>query len=292
MSNLAFLLFTMLFVLHPLQAGVVSVTDSSTAWTVVPNIDLDPINDMQTGHPESDLVGIVTDPGFFTGWDGTSVYYRLRLGKQAAAGVSQKGVVAWIGMDVDGDGRLDMFIGADNAGSNSFIGFFAPGAGLNDGPSTTTINTPLAQYESSETVSNYNYQLVNNSIDPLGSSAPGYDLNADGNTDVYLSIKIQLLGASGSATLEGALLGLMGKDITSSTQLHYVLGTATQDNSINEDIGGVNGQINSSLTWQQLGGLSIATTPSGVVVPEPSSVIPMLVCAAGLLSVGRWRRKA
>ena len=52
---------------------VTSVTDATPKWTAVPIIGIDPNLDQQTGQTDADLVGIVADPGFLTGFDGTNI---------------------------------------------------------------------------------------------------------------------------------------------------------------------------------------------------------------------------
>jgi hypothetical protein len=261
-----------LFVIQTASATAVnSVTDPTTVWTAVPNIFMDPNVDQQTGQTDADLVGIMGDPGFMTGWDGTNIYYRVRLGKTSQGGGGLFKGLLWIGMDANNDGALDMFIGVNNQGSTAQIGFYAPGASANTSPSTTSIQNAVAQYQMLETASNFNYQLVNGTIDP-GHATP-WDLDADGNTDVYLSIAIPFVGVSGTATMQGAFLGLAGMSVDLATQFRYITATSTQANSLNQDLGGINGGISSSLTYQQLGAISVPITTTGVVAPEPSTIM-------------------
>lgn len=254
-----------------------SVTDPSTDWNVVPVVSTDPANDQQTGQGDQDIVGITSDADFFTGMDSSGdLFFRVRLGAVDKSGYSN---LFWVGIDANGDGAIDLFIGIDNSGSKSFIGFFAPGTGLNDSPSTTSIGNASSQYEITETSSNFNYQAVNSTIDP---GLVNSDLNADGNTDAYLSFEVPYYGASGTASLQGALEEIAGISITGSSLFSYVIATSTQANSLNQDIGGVNGSVNSSLTYKQLGAISPQLTANGTVpvsgVPEPGS-LSYLVCA-------------
>ena len=268
------------------MAGTVtSVTSPTNNWTVVPTIDLDPGKDQQTGQTDADLVGIVADPGFYTGFDGTNIYFRVRLGSVSDSHTNAFKNTFWIGIDANGDGALDLFIGVDNQGSTTSIGFFAPGTGANNSPSTTTIQNANPTYQIAETATNYNYQLVNNTLDPTLTNA---DLDADGNTDVFLSIAVPFFGASGTATLQGALAGLASLSVTQNTGFSYITATSTQTNSLNQDIGGINGQVNSSLTYQQLGAISPKITGSGVVIPEPGSISYMGLSLA-LLAFGLGR---
>ena len=192
-------------------------------------------------------------------------------------------------MDVNNDGALDMFIGINNQGSTTEIGFFAPGTGTNTSPNTTSIQNGVAQYQISETVSNFNYQLVNSTIDPNFVSL---DLDTDSNTDVYLSLALPYFGSAGTATMQGAFAGLAGISIDLQSQFRYITATSTQSNSLNQDLGGVNGGTNSTLTYAQLGAMSSPVTASRTVVPEPATMIPFgltaacLALAAGIRSRG------
>src|SRR6266498_2811792 len=61
---------------------ILSVGDPTTNWNVVNFTNLnDPINDQQTGQGDADIVGNALNPGFYSNFDGTYVYYRVRLGK-------------------------------------------------------------------------------------------------------------------------------------------------------------------------------------------------------------------
>ena len=39
--------------------------------------------------------------------------------------------------------------------------------------------------------------------------------------------------------------------------MRYVMGTASQANAFNQDLNGVNGGVNSSLTWAELGAITL-----------------------------------
>jgi hypothetical protein len=74
-----------------------------------------------------------------------------------------------------------------------------------------------------------------------------------------------------------------------SSPMQLIAATATQANSLNEDLNGVNGGVNSSLSWVQLGAISRAYAPDGIVpVPEPSATT--MCSAAGLLILFRVTR--
>jgi hypothetical protein len=69
--------------------------------------------------------------------------------------------------------------------------------------------------------------------------------------------------------------------------LRYVVATATQQNALNQDLGGAPNAYNGDLTWEELGTLSNPTP-----VPEPGA---FALLAGGLLIValrsrasGQW----
>ncbi|MGC4017056.1 MAG: hypothetical protein QM755_21465 [Luteolibacter sp.] len=68
-----------------------------------------------------------------------------------------------------------------------------------------------------------------------------------------------------------SFLNTQGYSITDQSALRYVLATSTQANSLNQDLGGVNGGVNSSTSWSDLGGFSPTMNAPGTVVPESSS---------------------
>jgi len=228
----------------------------------------DPINDQQTGSSESDIIGNLANPAFYmkyndggasgptNGWVG----FRLRV----AADVSPAGFkgAAFVGVDANLDGRLDLFIGVNNQGSGDQIGLWNPGTGQNISPSTTTLVNPAIKTYT-ETASDYDFRAVNATIDPAATT---FDLDGAGKTDQFLSFVVSFP----DIVSQLAALGITG--FTRDTPMRLLAATATQDNSLNEDLNGVAGGINSSTTWQALGGFSqpysfSSTTP----VPEPAS---------------------
>jgi len=56
----------------------------------------------------------------------------------------------------------------------------------------------------------------------------------------------------------------------------------------NQDLGGVQRGINSSLTWEELGGFSPLATAAGGVIPEPATAL--LGALGALLLLPRLRR--
>jgi hypothetical protein len=235
--------------LQPLSASTIAfVNDPTTNFLVVNIQNNDPLNDQQTGQADGDIVGTLANPAFYRAYNGTDLYFRVRLGAaQVKAGVPAFGGYLSIGIDANRDGAVDLFLGVNK---DNYLEFRAPGTGLNISPSTTSIATALAAYKIAQTSSNTLYTQV-------------------------------------TATLQGAMKGLAGIDITESTAMGYILATSTQANSLNQDLGGVNNKTyDPTLSWLQLGGMSPPATAYGTEVPEPATWVGM---SAGLAALVGWR---
>jgi hypothetical protein len=278
------------------HAAMIVVTDDNTGWTeiaypVVTTPD-DP-NDHQTGIPEGDIVGNNTgDPAVLTNFDdnGTPgilddgyIGFRVRVaGDKPPAGYTS---FFGVGMDANTDGVIDLFLAVDNAsgGAADQIGIFDPGAGANTSPDTTTIiNPPLVPYGENDPLDalydNYNFSGVT-TIDPLETNT---DLDAGGKEDFYLTFVVPFDDIV-------AQLGILGIAFDENSTVQYVFGTSTQSNALNQDLAGPNGGTTSSLTWDQLGAISLEYSASGTPVPEPSTVV---LLGLGLVSLAAARRLA
>ena len=263
-KQLVLLVFGSLLFLTPVVFGQ-NPNSSTASWVPIlygnGNVP-DPSGDQQTGSAESDIVGNLGEPSLYMQLSGGYLGFRLRVG----ADVNPPGFkgAAFVGLDADLNGSLDLFIGVDNSGTPNQVGIWDPGTGLNTSPSTTTIvKTPVFSY--TETSLNYGFTSVNSTINP---GAINFDLNADGKTDQFLTFYVPFTNVVSALTA----VGITG--FTTNSPMQLVAATATQPNSLNEDLNGVNGGINSSLSWSQLGGISETYAPNGVApVPEPSMAL-------------------
>lgn len=253
-------------------------SSSTLSWTQIqygPGSIPDPWGDQQTGSFEGDIVGNADNPSFYAAfYDGGTpslftdgeLGFRFRLSDdKSPPGYT---CVALVGMDLDANGSIDLFTGVDNSGSSAVIGLWWAGAGANTSPSTTSIaNVPTYSYAQSD--ANYSWAAVTLDIDP---SATSTDLDGGGDTDYFLSF-----------TLPFADLVAMADDVVhgfdQNSVLQYVAITATQANSLNQDVNGVDGNVNSSETWTTLGALSSAYT-AGCVPHLPEPTTSSLTCLA------------
>jgi hypothetical protein len=277
-------LFAYSFCLSPKAFGQTDPTAPTTVWVPIlygNNNYPDPSADQQTGSAESDILGNLNQPSlsmqYASGWLG----FRLRVG----ADMNPPGFkgAAFVGVDADLNGSLDVFLGVNNQGSANQVGIWYPGTGLNTSPKTTTIITP-PDFSYSGTALNYGFAPVTATIDPTATS---FDLNGDGRTDQFLTFFVLFSDVASALASKGTTFSL-------SNPMQLVAATATQANSLNEDLNGVNGGINSSSSWQQLGAVSQLYLPNGIApVPEPST-LAIAGAGGGLMSFHcfRARRRA
>lgn len=291
---LAAVILTIVFPLaRPASATVVDLAAPTTSWTpiIYSNNNPDPSNDQQTGASEGDIVGNAQHPSAYMMFgdagtpsltDGT-LGFRIRLGADTnPAGFK---TALFVGIDANMDGKLDLFLGVNNSGSADTIGIWNPGAGLNVSPNTTSIvSTPLVSYVI--TASNYYWNAVTTTNDPSVGTAT--DLDGGGKNDYFLGFAIPFSDIV-------AQLGAIGIPFDQNSTLTYVIATATQANSLNQDLNGVGAGYDASLTWSQLGVLSDPMTAGGLAaVPEISptlSVGLLLLAVIAQRGFARARRE-
>lgn len=250
-------------------AGVaaIDVSGPTTSWSPVSfgidgSIYPDPAGDQQTGSSEADIIGNKANPCFYTAFDSQNSLwgFRIRLAEEKMP--PGYGECAFVGLDLGYKGKVDLFLGIDNTGAGGRLGIWRAGPGENISPSTTTIvQTPLFTY--AETAVNYSWITVSKDSDPTATT---YDLDGGGAVDRFLSFVVSFKDVSQAATV----LGL--DPLASDTVLGYVVATATQPNSLNQDITGVNGGTDSGTSWKTLGGVSAPSTPDPLAVPEPRAL--------------------
>ena len=275
---------------RPAIASVVDLTAPTTDWTPIlySSSNPDPSGDQQTGAKEADIVGNALHPSAYTMFgdgntpsltDGT-LAFRVRLGEDSSPNGFKTAL--FVGIDANSDGKLDLFLGVNNSGSANTIGIWNPGTGANVSPNTTTmVSTPLVSY--TPTASNYYWSAVTTINDPSVGSA--LDLDNGGlpaGNDFFLGFAIPFSDIV-------AQLAAVGITFDQNSTLTYVIATATQANSLNQDLNGVGGSYNANLTWSQLGVLSNPMTAGGLAaVPEinPSVLVGLLLLAA--MAHRRW----
>lgn len=284
----AILTAILLPLLAPSEAWSLSIAGPTSEWSAIiyPGLTPDPGDDHQTGQAEADIVGDLTFAALFTQYDAGSlpstsddvVAFRMRLGSEKnPSGYSH---VALVGMDADLDGSIDVYIVLDNAGQDE-LALYTVGTGSNTSPNTT--DTSSTSYTYIESSLNYDWSAVS-VVNCSECTALDLDLDADGNNDYFLSFSVPFDDIVAVLALDGIT------GVTPSTMVSYVIGTSTQVNSYNQDLGGVDGDPPTSGTlWTDMGALSV---PAGVnPVPEPSTAM-LLSLGLGMLAVSRrWRSR-
>jgi hypothetical protein len=275
--------------------AIVYVDGSSSTWTpMMGNYDyhLDQQTGGATNPSSSDLVGGTSaNYGFLVAFnkngdvssiDGT-VGFRVRLDTSGNNGTFS--AVAWVGIDANADGNLDVFLGANFQGSNSQLEIRAPGDNINISPSTTSISNSTYKTYTLDTIedatpANFSYRQVNYLLD--GGTLADEDLTqtTTGDPDFYLSFMIPFADL---VTYLGSLS--IPINITDTSPLRFVVATSTQVNSLNQDIGGLPKNYNADTTWEGLGNF----TPPYNPVPEPSSSLLLIGTLAGGCLIRRRR---
>jgi len=261
------------------DAHAASVSAPSLQWTVLQG-NYDFIADQQTGVPAGDIVGVGTNYGLFvthndngaaSRTDGT-FGFRLRLdGPDSNKAPSQFQRAAFLGIDADFNDTIDVFIGVNLSGQQNSLGIFAPGTGANNSPSTTTIST--SAYKAFVIgPSTFDYRPVNFSTDGGTTN----DVNSAGaKPDYYVSVMVDFADIVSFLSTKGIL-------INDSSPLRFVAATSTQGNAFNQDIGGVNSGLNSTVLWSQTGAYTAFVTANGnITIPEPA---PTLLLLFGLVA--------
>ena len=184
----------------------------------------------------------------------------------------------FVGIDGDRNGSLDLFVGVNNQPNGTgALAMWDPRDGANTGPSTTSIVSPPEISVAEALKANYDFSVVDAMIDP---DAISYDVDGGGKTDMFLSFSFNFNDVV-------TLLNAQGISIDQNTGVNYVMATATQDNSLNMDLNGVDETgIGSTNTYSQLGAMSDTFSATGDAVPEPA-VMALLLAGCGSLLIGR-----
>ncbi|SDJ16945.1 VCBS repeat-containing protein [Ferrimonas sediminum] len=236
-----------------LQADPVLLDGPSSGWIpLLQGVNFDPVDDEQSQTAGLDLVGDETHPQLYTQYDdkGTDDESDDEIGFRFRIGTANDSNVYLLGMDVNADGVLDMFISADGRSASlelwdSAAPNKAPPSGRawNDGPSTTTIASK-ASLEIDGNAGDYHFASVS-SVDPDVVDA---DIgNWEGN-DHFVSFKFDF------DDIKTTLSSLTGIGITRTSSLRYVIFSLTQTNSINGDFSGIHDKSSDySKSFEELG---------------------------------------
>jgi len=270
-----------LFVATLTATGQIDPASVATEWTPVTFGEKnypDTAGDQASGGGVGDIVGDESHPSFFMRYADGFLGFRLRLGADQEG--SFQGA-AYIGLDANMDGAVDLFLGVNHQGDERTMGLWQPGGKGDTSPSTTVISSPVF-LGVKETDANFNFRDVNPKDDP---SADFADLNGDGLKDQFLTV-IFLLGDINKVLDAGGIKGL-----SEGSTVQLIAATASNENLLDLDLNGVKGGLDSEASWSELGAMSqpVTLTPDITVVPEPS--IQALLSIAGGLAVLHLRKR-
>ena len=289
----------LLAALGPAQAQF-AINSPTTSWVPVPyaaGAIGDNNVDSANGSGEVDIVGGKntttgpTLPSFYTkyvpGVSATAgtLYFRIRMGgDQSPAGF--KGVTL-VGIDANRDGKLDLFLGADTTTTDRLCIWRGTAGNALLSPATTLIDSkkPVKRY-TPVAGTTYHWAAVTAAsgtagvaLDPGATTTATQDFNSATGTDYFLSFSIPF----GDLVAAFSSLGIA---FDANSVGCYVMGSASQATSFNQDLHGVQGSIGSSTTWASLGVLSQPITPAGTIVNSaPVNTVPGAKTANGSLAV-------
>ncbi len=230
-----------------------------------------------------DLVGNAANPLMYMNYDdnGTGsdqtddeLSLRFRVDNARDSQDAYAGYL-WIGMDVDLDGDLDVFLMLERTPQKDYVlDVYSAGTGANNSPSTSSIASPVRLATLVEGTT-YRIDTVT-SIDGSPNSVDG-----DADVDDFVSVRFSFQDFANIANLKpltlngGALIGSIGQGagLTKNTPLRYVVASAQQTNSLNGDMAGYNDTDDQSVTFEDQGAFSPTVTladPDTPVTPTPT----------------------
>lgn len=259
---------------------VVSVTDTLgwTAWTKANGtIMTDAVADQQTGQGSDDFAGDATHAAFaqkagtIAGVD--HILFQARMNAYRAQGFA--GYVT-LGMDLDGNGSIDLMLGMDAKSNTPNIKFATPGTGANTSPNTTTWGSFAGGVNL--TASTYNYAQT--TVSNFGGNADGL---------VTFGISFANLQAGIRAYAPPAFANFT---MTYDTAIAFVAWTTTQQNSVNQDMMGYTGSgyTKDTTSYADLGAITPPISPYGSV-PEPATYAQLGALLLAGAGVAFWRRR-
>ena len=226
--------------LGALAYGAIDISDPATGSWMPANPPWDPPNDQRTGSGSvsQDVVGDATHPSAFIQFspDGSEIGVRIRV-NGADGNLSFKNF-AYIGLDVNGDGAIDFYLGAYNPTANGRIAVYLSDPALaNTGPGNSGVTKPIAAFQPRVGI---NYSFIQVPYDTADPRYPGFN----NDPDYFISFKFTLSDINAALVASGKT----NLTLTPSTPFTYVIGTATQDNSLNGDVNGLDG-LSDGQTW-------------------------------------------
>jgi hypothetical protein len=261
-----------------LQFAAITVSGPTTLWTPInkPGVVSDFARDNQANIADLELVGDADNSAFYGQFDGLGtpstvdgeIAFRFRM--SGDQGNARFAGYAWVGVDADRDGTLDLFLSA----SDRDIGIYETDANsTNSSPGETGIGSLIWSTRTNQ--DNYEWAPVTATNDPTATS---FDIDNEAGTDYFLSFVLpfnQLVSAVTSITALPAF--------DETAVLSYIAATSTNRNTLNSDINGIEGGTSSQTPWNdEENGITNETGVDGTPIPEPvtTSVIVAFIALA------------
>lgn len=245
--------------------------------------------------PTADVPSTMVTAGTIGGAD--SIAFRFRMtdknGNKTYVGSTISVGIGFAELSASGAVTIYATVESSNSGNKFF--FQSGGAGLNDGPSTTTLDSgafvgnPYSKAAPLALTTGTNWSYITD-VTTLGEI--NYDRTGVNGTDVNSYITF----ATTFADLQTATRALTGNatfTMNYTTEMAFVAWTSTQTNAINQDINGVSGIP--TTTWSAMGAFTDYVTADGKKkpIPETSTVVQVgALLAIGLAGLYRRRRSA
>jgi hypothetical protein len=272
-------------------AQAISLGASSASWVpVLVGAKFDPGQDTQAtsaidlqGNTQNPLMYLWYDDKGDTDTANDELALRFRVDK-ARDSQSRFSGYLWIGMDVDMDGDLDVFLMLEGKTGAYQLNVFNAGTGLNNSPSTSSIDIPVLLADLTQGTT---FRIDNvTAID--GVSVNG-NVDGDSEIDDFVSLKFnfsQFAALANAKPLTGGgdvNVGTInsGAGLTKNTPLRFVVASAQQTNALNGDMGGYNKTDNQTTTFTDQGAFTTplslgdpagTNTATAITLTGPSSV--------------------
>jgi hypothetical protein len=286
--------------------ATVTVTDS-TGWNAWYNQQgsyvADPGGDQQTGQGTDDFIGNATTAAFqqkagYLASDPTTQYvlFRARMGKYETGSKgfgSGNGSNVSLGLDLTGNGGLNLIMDLNVKGNNVVLKFAAPGTGANDAPSTTSWGNFAGDITLNSDTYNYDQVTDGITLNSSGTAAAGTENGSKATSygsNAWVTFAISYANLEAAIRAYAANGSFAGFQVNDFTAISFVAFTSTQGNAINQDLLGTEGNMNSATTFASLGAGTPLIRPGGGNIPEPAAALQLgAVLAIGFFG-GRRRR--
>jgi hypothetical protein len=299
----------------------VSVTQASSLFQPWLNtsgtMQIEPIADQQTGISSADFMGVASGTTGLTPTPSVNVpgamvtagtiggvdhiVFRFRM-------VDKNGNKTYLGStlsvglsfpELTTGGRVTIYASVESSQQGNRFFFQSPGTGLNESPSTTTLDggafagNPYSRSAPlTLTSSNWSYTPAASLPVPEQSYDRSGTSGTDANSFVTFAVRFSDIQAA-----TRALTGSTTFTMNYTTEMAFIAFTASQYNSINQDIHGTATQASNTLTttWSAMGAFTDYVTAAGTrrPIPEASTVVQVgLLMATGVVAAYRRRRLA